>query len=97
MRSDACIGVLFAELHFPENRSLKEKRRVLRPLIQRLRRDLHLSVAEVGDNDLWNVAVIGIACVASTKVDTARTLERAIDQIESHGEVRVESVIRGEH
>ncbi len=75
-------------------RSLKEKRRVLRPLIERLRRDLHLSVAEVGDNDLWNVAMIGVACVGSTGLQVQQALDCAVRIVDECADVVVESLCR---
>jgi uncharacterized protein YlxP (DUF503 family) len=51
------------ELRLPEVQSLKEKRSVLRPVLRRLR-DRELSVAEVGHQDDWQRATIGVAVVA---------------------------------
>jgi uncharacterized protein YlxP (DUF503 family) len=52
------------ELRLPGCRSLKEKRRVLRPLLDHLRRKMELSVAEVGQHDAWQRSVLGLAVVA---------------------------------
>ena len=45
--------------------SLKEKRSVIRPIIERLRR-MGVSCAEVADQDLWNRARIGVAFVSGS-------------------------------
>ena len=52
------------ELRIPNVASLKGKRAVLRPHIERLRRMASLSVSEVDHHDLWQRAAIGIAAVA---------------------------------
>ncbi|MCZ7530690.1 MAG: DUF503 domain-containing protein [Acidimicrobiia bacterium] len=56
------------ELRIPHSRSLKEKRRVLRPLIDGLRHRLKVSVAEVDHQDTWQRAAVAVALVASSAV-----------------------------
>ncbi len=88
------VGSLEVHLRMDGCRSLKDKRRVLRPLIERLRRDLHASVSEVGDNDLWNVAVVGVACVGSSRLQVQQALNGAIRIVDEYTDVVVESVCR---
>lgn len=59
------VGYMRIELLIPGSRSLKEKRRPLKSLIERLRLRFHVSVAEVDHQDLHQRAAIGIALVAS--------------------------------
>jgi hypothetical protein len=49
----------------PGNDSLKGKRRVVKSLIERVRHKFEAAVAEVGDNDLWQKARIGVALVGN--------------------------------
>jgi uncharacterized protein YlxP (DUF503 family) len=88
------VGSLEVQLRLEGCRSLKEKRSVLHPVIARLRRDLKVSVAEVDDNDLWNAATIGIACVGVNRVAAEHVLDRAEQIIDEFGEVRVEGALR---
>jgi uncharacterized protein YlxP (DUF503 family) len=76
------------ELHIPQAQSLKEKRAVLRPLIEGLRRQLSVSVAEVDHQDSWQRVGLGVAIVAP---DLSR-LESMIDRIERYvqGNLEVE-------
>ena len=60
------VGVLRFTLRIPESGSLKDKRQVVRSVMQRLRNKFQVAVAEVGDNDAWQMATIGVACVANT-------------------------------
>ena len=88
------VASLEVHLRMDGCRSLKEKRQVLRPVIERLRRDLHVSVSEVGDNDLWNVATIGVACVGSSHVQLQQALESVERILNECADVVVESVVR---
>jgi uncharacterized protein YlxP (DUF503 family) len=64
-------------LIIPENASLKGKRRVVRSLVERVRHKFEAAVAEVGDNDLWQKAKIGIALVGND----AQLLDSRLQQI----------------
>ena len=55
------------ELHFPEVHSLKEKRAVLRCLIDRVKAKFNASIAEVDQNDLWQRGTVGVAIVANDR------------------------------
>ncbi|HSO51056.1 MAG TPA: DUF503 domain-containing protein [Acidimicrobiia bacterium] len=58
------VAALRVELHLPNPQSLKEKRAVLRPLIEGIKRLGSYSVSEVDHHDLWQRAAIGVAVVA---------------------------------
>ncbi len=58
------IGVLKFELLVHGSESLKDKRRVVRSIKDRLHREHQVSVAEIGLLDRADVAVLGLACVA---------------------------------
>ena len=60
------VGLVTARIGIPAARSLKDKRSVLRGLKDRVRQRINVSVAEVGDQDLWQVAELGFATVAAT-------------------------------
>jgi uncharacterized protein YlxP (DUF503 family) len=59
------VGVLRLTLYIHGAGSLKDKRQVLRKVTDRLRSRFNVSVAEVGENDVWQTAVIGISAVAN--------------------------------
>ena len=71
------IGVCQVCLHLPEGHSLKAKRQVLSSLKTRLGQSFNVSVAEVGDQDLWQRATLGIAFVANE----ARYVNQILDQV----------------
>jgi uncharacterized protein len=59
------VGILRLTLYVPGAASLKDKRQVVRKVVDRLRSRFNVSVAEVADNDIWQRAVIGICAVAN--------------------------------
>ena len=59
------VGILRLTLYIHGASSLKDKRQVLRKVTDRLRSRFNGSVAEVGDNDVWQKAIIGISAVAN--------------------------------
>jgi len=59
------IAAAMITLVIPESDSLKAKRRVVKSLIERVRHKFEAAVAEVGDNDLWQKARIGVALVGN--------------------------------
>ena len=67
------IGIARFDLHLPGSGSLKGKRHILRPVVDRVRNNLNLSIAEVEYQDLWQRAALGVTCVSSS-VDQCRKL-----------------------
>ena len=65
-RASVHVAVVQLELHIPTSRSLKEKRAVLRPIVEGLRHRFQISVAEVGYQDKWQRALIGMAVVSDS-------------------------------
>jgi uncharacterized protein len=63
---EAFLGVLLAELHFPENRSLKAKRQPLMSLRDTVQRRFRASFAEVGHQDSWQLSRVLVVVAASS-------------------------------
>ena len=75
------IGVCKVSLRIPENMSLKGKRQVLKSITSRVRNKFNVAVAEVDDNDVWQVATIGICCISNNNRHTNQVLSRVVDFI----------------
>ena len=75
------IGVCSVELFLPDSGSLKDKRRVLKGLKDRVNQRFNVSIAEVEHQDLWQRAVIGIACVGNRKDYVNAVLDKVIGVI----------------
>ena len=82
------IGMARFELFVPHSGSLKAKRQVLRPVVDRVRNKLNISIAEVDHQDLWQRAALGVTCV-SASVDQCRKLlaeaEKVIGRVTLEG------------
>jgi len=76
------IGICQLDLRIPENHSLKGKRHVIRKLIDRVRSRFNVTIAEVGDNDLWQRAKIGFCMVSNDRRFINSSLDKVIDFIE---------------
>ncbi len=77
------VGLCRVELYIPACRSLKAKRQILLSLKDRLRHKFNLSVAEVDDQDLWQKAVLGFACVANEGAHVNTVLDQALNVVRS--------------
>ncbi len=70
-------------LRLPESGSLKDKRQVVRSVAQRIRNKFSVSVAEVGDNDVWQIATMGVAVVANSARHCDDVLNEIVGYVES--------------
>lgn len=66
------IGCLTMMVNIPGAQSLKDKRRIVKSLITRLRNKHNASVAEVGENEKWQLCRLG-ASVVSNRSDHANS------------------------
>lgn len=70
------VALCICELHLPGSRSLKDKRRVLRQIIERTHARFRLSISEVGSHDLHQRAELGMAMVHGDRGELARLVDR---------------------
>ncbi len=83
-------GICQIRLHLHGSRSLKDKRRIVKSIISRLRNQYNVSIAEVDDLDLWQLATLGIACVSNHDQHVDEVLSRAVNFInQNYPEVEV--------
>ncbi len=78
------IGLLTLDLHFPQSRSLKDKRRELAGLRDRVRRRFNAAVAELEFQDLWQRSRIGIVTLNGESGVVERDLEAMLRDVEAH-------------
>jgi uncharacterized protein YlxP (DUF503 family) len=74
-------GVCKIKLHLPGIQSLKGKRRVVKSIISRLGSQFNISIAEVDDQDLWQLATLGVACVSNHNQHVDETLSKVVNFI----------------
>jgi hypothetical protein len=74
------VGVRSWELHLPASQSLKDKRRIVKSLKDRMHQKFGVSAAEVDHQDLWQRALIA-AAVVSGDARHAEEVLTACDQL----------------
>ncbi|HET7559943.1 MAG TPA: DUF503 domain-containing protein [Limnochordia bacterium] len=79
----AVVGVLSLTLCIPAAHSLKDKRQVVQSLIDGLHARYRVAVAEVGDQDLHQRAVIACAVVSNSPQHVQSVLQRVLNRVES--------------
>jgi uncharacterized protein YlxP (DUF503 family) len=79
------VGILSAELRFPENHSLKGKRKELLSVKAQLQRRFGASVAEVDHHDVWQRSRLTLSCVAREHRELDRLLDGAERYLASQG------------
>ena len=80
------VGVMPIVLHLPESGSLKSKRQVVSGLLRRVRQELHVAAAEVGEQDRWQLAELAITCVSSDSRLADEILAHALTFVERHAD-----------
>jgi uncharacterized protein YlxP (DUF503 family) len=81
-QSAMVVGVCRVVLHLPENQSLKTKRQIVKSVLGRVRHRFEVSAAEIEDQDVWQVATLGLGCVGNDARTVNAVLSRAVDFIE---------------
>jgi len=68
------VGVARLVLQIPGARSLKDRRRVVKGLKDRVRAKLPVSIAEVGDLERYQVATLGVTVVSNESARCSEVL-----------------------
>ena len=76
-------GTCKIELYLPMNQDLKGKRRIVKSLSDQIRSRFNVSVSEIEDNDLWQIATIGIAVISNKIIVLNQTFDQIFSFIES--------------
>ena len=88
------VAALALDLHIPQSHSLKDKRAVLRPIIDGARNRYRVAAAEVDNQEKWQRASVAVAAVASTEGHVAEVLDAVERFVWSFPEVEVLSAER---
>jgi uncharacterized protein len=86
------VGVLKLNLLLPENHSLKGKRGVLKRIQAQVSNRFNVSVAECGNQDLWQSAVLGFGAVGTSQPILEATLQKVVDFVDAMGLAEVGQV-----
>jgi uncharacterized protein YlxP (DUF503 family) len=85
------VLALAIDIHLPDSRSLKDRRAVVRPIIDGARHRFRVSAAEVGHQDLWQRARLGFAVVASSQGQASEVIDDVERFVWSFPELEVTS------
>ena len=75
------VGLLVVDLHLPDAQSLKDKRRVLRGVKDRLQK-LNVAVAETDHANLWQRAQLGVVAIGNSGDRVDQTLRAVVDEVD---------------
>jgi len=76
------VGVSQITLHLPGCHSLKEKRQVIKSVMARVRQQFEVAIAEVDEQDRWQIARLGVSCVSNSSQHIDEILGRVRHYIE---------------
>ena len=76
------VGVCRIDLEFPASHSLKDKRKVLRSIVERVQSRFNVAIAEVDRNDSWQVATLGVTCVSNDSRHANEMLSRVVQYVQ---------------
>ena len=83
------VGIATWELHLNGCQSLKDKRRILKSLKDRLHRQYNVSVAETDHQDLWQRAELACVVAATDRRHAESVLSAAHGLVEANPSVRI--------
>ena len=83
------IAAMAFRLHAPWVHSLKEKRMIVQSLITRLQSRLHVSAAEIEEQDTHQIIVIGVAAVVPHQAMADRVMENISRFVEENCDAEI--------
>ena len=75
------VGVCTLHLRLAGSHSLKEKRRIVKSIKDRVKSRFNVSIAEVDTLDSWQRATLGVACVSNDLTFTNSVLSNVVNFI----------------
>jgi uncharacterized protein YlxP (DUF503 family) len=77
------VAVLTMVIAIPQANSLKDKRRVIKSVKDRLKNNFNVSVSEIGDQDVWKSSILGVAVVSGDSAYANGVLTRVQNFVEN--------------
>ena len=77
------VGVCKIRLRLPENSTLKGKRSVIKSIIALVKNKFNVSIAEVDDQDAWQIATLGITCISNDGQHSNEVLSKVVNFVDS--------------
>lgn len=87
------IGILRLSLYLGDNvYSLKDKRQIVSSVKAKIKNRFECLCAEIDELDIWNKAVLGVACISGDKKIANGILSKAVNYVEANHDVEVADV-----
>lgn len=80
------IAAIQIELSIPWAQSLKDKRRAIKGLKEKIQNKFHVSAAEVGENEIWRRSIIGVAAVANEQKYLQSLSQKIVNFVDDHAD-----------
>jgi hypothetical protein len=77
------VGVSRIEIFFPEAHSLKDKRQMIKKIVEKTRAKFNVSMVEIADSNLWQKGHVGFAVMGINKDHVQVAIENVQKYIES--------------
>tara|TARA_B100000315_G_scaffold260730_1_gene324562 strand:+ start:1930 stop:2211 length:282 start_codon:yes stop_codon:yes gene_type:complete len=75
------VAIYTVDLVIPESHELKDKRRIIMQLRNKITRKFNVSMAEVDHHNLWQRTTLGIACLANKQQHVNQVLDQVMNII----------------
>lgn len=86
------VGLCTLDLLIPEANSLKNKRSVVKSMLEGMRNRFNVSASEVENLDIWRRATVGVAIVSNSQTFADQVLNKVLDWVESNPRVNIVNV-----
>ena len=77
------VGTARISLYIQDNRSLKEKRKIVKSVIAKVHQRFNASIAEVDSNDKWQMIGLGISVVGNDRRFVNSALDKILTYVDS--------------
>jgi uncharacterized protein YlxP (DUF503 family) len=75
------VGACRITMRLPENDSLKGKRQLVKSVSIRVRNKFNVSIAEIDDNESWQIVSLGVSCVSNSTRHADEMLSKVVKYI----------------
>ena len=83
------VGVSRIEIHISGAQSLKDKRKVIKSLVQRIGNRFNVSVGEIDHHDLWQRGTLAVAHVAADRYEVEKVLKKITSFAEENADAEI--------
>jgi len=84
------VGVMQFEIYMHSSRSLKDKRRIIRSLTEKIKSKFqNLSISEIGSHNLWKKSEIAVAIVSNDAQFVNSNLDHVLNYLKNNGSFEI--------